>query len=90
MILKPMFDFMTLSNANNLSIPTQVKLALERINTNVYRDNHRYLIGNDLRIESEENTVYVQLYADIGSNYRWTPMRDILCKYTTGVNKDGV
>ena len=90
--LKPMFDFMTLSNANNLSIPTQVKLALERINTNVYRDKHRYLIGNDLRIESEENTVYVQLYADIGSNYQWTPMRDILCKYTrqTGVNKDGV
>lgn len=85
-----MFDFMTLSNANSLDIPTQVRLALRRINTNVYRDGHTYLIGNDLRIESDENIVYIQLYTDIGSNYQWTPMRDILCKYTTGVNKDGV
>lgn len=88
--LQPMFDFMTLSNANSLNIPTQVKLALKYINTNVYRNGHTYLIGNDLRIEPNENIVYIQLYTDIGSNYQWTPMRDILCKYTTGVNKNGV
>lgn len=74
---------------NYYDIQTQVNMAID-IMDNTYKlsdEDCGILIGNDMRINKRSNSVYVQVYYDIGTPYTWESILDIYKKYNIKLPK---
>lgn len=81
--LSKVFQAMENAEANYMDINTQVQYAIQRMNKNVYdQDGNTRLIGYDIRVLRDSNTVLVQVYSDIGAVHSWVSVVDLLKKYT--------
>lgn len=77
--IKQMFKAMEDAKANHLDIDTQVVRAIEYMNKRITdKDNNSRLIGCDMRVDKDNNTVFVQMYDTIGAGYRWVSVADLI------------
>lgn len=67
-----------------MDIDKQVLSAVQYMNKHVCnQDGATHLVGCDMRVDKETDTVFVQMYDTIGAGYRWISVADLMQKYTT-------
>lgn len=66
-----------------MDIDKQVLYAVQYMNNNVYdKDGNTRLVGCDMRVDHDIDTVFVQVYSVIGAGYQWVSVADIREEYT--------
>lgn len=77
--------FNTMEDAKNsyMDIDKQALHAIQYINNHVYdKDGNTRLVGSDMRVDHDINTVFVQVYSMIGAGYQWVSVADICKDFT--------
>lgn len=66
-----------------MDIDKQVLSAVQYMNKHVCnKDDTTHLVGCDMRVDKEIDTVFVQIYNTIGAGYRWISVADLMKEYT--------
>lgn len=66
-----------------MDIDKQVLSAVQYMNKHVYsQDGTPHLVGCDMRVDKDIDTVFVQMYNTIGAGYRWISVADLIEEYT--------
>ena len=82
--VKQLFIAMEDAKRKYMDIDKQVLAAVQYMNKHVFdRDKNARLIGCDMRVDKEIDTVFVQMYNAIGAGYRWISVADLMQEYTT-------
>ena len=81
--IKQMFKAMEDAKASYMDIDKQVVAAVQYMNKHVCnKDGATHLVGCDMRVDKEIDTVFVQIYNTIGAGYRWISVADLMQEYT--------
>ena len=77
------FQAMVDAKENYMDIDKQVVSAVQYMNRHVYnKDGATHLVGCDMRVDKDINTVFVQMYNTIGAGYKWISVADLMQEYT--------
>lgn len=77
------FQAMTNAKENYMDIDKQVVSAVQYMNRHVCnKDGATHLVGCDMRVDKDIDTVFVQMYNAIGAGYRWISVADLMQEYT--------
>ena len=77
------FQAMENAKENYMDIDKQVVSAVQYMNRHVCnKDGATHLVGCDMRVDKEIDTVFVQMYNTIGAGYRWISVADLMKEYT--------
>ena len=77
------FQAMTNAKENYMDIDKQVVSAVQYMNRHVCnKDGATHLVGCDMRVDKDINTVFVQMYNTIGAGYKWISVADLMQEYT--------
>lgn len=77
------FQAMENAKENYMDIDKQVVSAVQYMNRHVCnKDGATHLVGCDMRVDKDIDTVFVQIYNTIGAGYRWISVADLMQEYT--------
>lgn len=77
------FQAMTNAKENYMDIDKQVVSAVQYMNRHVCnKDGATHLVGCDMRVDKDIDTVFVQIYNTIGAGYKWISVADLMQEYT--------
>jgi hypothetical protein len=77
------FQAMENAKENYMNIDKQVVSAVQYMNRHVCnKDGATHLVGCDMRVDKDINTVFVQMYNTIGAGYKWISVADLMQEYT--------
>lgn len=77
-----LFTAMTDAKEQYMDIDKQVVAAVQYMNKHVCnKDGKTHLVGCDMRVDKDIDTVFVQVYSQIGAGYRWTSVADLMREY---------
>lgn len=77
--------FKAMQNAKEqyMDIDKQVLAAVQYMNKHVFdRDKNARLVGCDMRVDKDIDTVFIQVYSQIGAGYQWVSVADVMNEYT--------
>ena len=78
-----LFQVMTDAKEQYMDIDKQVVAAVQYMNKHVCnKDGATHLVGCDMRVDKDIDTVFVQVYSQIGAGYRWTSVADLMREHT--------
>lgn len=81
--VEQLFQAMTDAKEQYMDIDKQVVAAVQYMNKHVCnKDGATHLVGCDMRVDKDIDTVFVQVYSQIGAGYRWTSVADLMREYT--------
>lgn len=81
--IEQLFQAMADAQENYMDIDKQVLSAVQYMNKHVCnKDGATHLVGCDMRVDKEIDTVFVQMYNTIGAGYRWISVADLMKEYT--------
>lgn len=81
--INQIFQAMKDAEEQYMDIDKQVVAAVQYMNKHVRnKDGATHLIGCDMRVDKEIDTVFVQMYNTIGAGYRWISVADVIKEYT--------
>lgn len=81
--VEQLFQAMTDAKEQYMDIDKQVVAAVQYINKHVCnKDGATHLVGCDMRVDKDIDTIFVQVYSQIGAGYRWTSVNDLMREYT--------
>lgn len=81
--INQLFKAMKDAEEQYMDIDKQVLSAVQYMNKHVCnKDGATHLVGCDIRVDKEIDTVFVQMYNTIGAGYRWISVADIMKEYT--------
>lgn len=81
--MQQLFEAMENAKENYMDIDKQVVSAVQYMNRHVCnKDGATHLVGCDMRVDKEIDTVFVQMYNTIGAGYRWISVADLMQEYT--------
>ena len=81
--VEQLFQAMTDAKEQYMDIDKQVVAAVQYMNKHVCnKDGATHLVGCDMRVDKDIDTVFVQVYSQIGAGYRWTSVDDLMREYT--------
>lgn len=81
--INQIFQAMVDAKENYMDIDKQVVSAVQYMNRHVYnKDGATHLVGCDMRVDKENDTVFVQIYNTIGAGYKWISVADLMKEYT--------
>lgn len=81
--ISQIFQAMENAKENYMDIDKQVVSAVQYMNRHVCnKDGATHLVGCDMRVDKEIDTVFVQMYNTIGAGYRWISVADLMKEYT--------
>lgn len=81
--INQMFKAMKDAEEQYMDIDKQVLSAVQYMNRHVCnKDGATHLVGCDMRVDKEIDTVFVQMYNTIGAGYRWISVADLMKEYT--------
>lgn len=79
-----LFTAMEDAKKKYMDIDKQVLVAVQYMDKHVCnKDGATHLVGCDMRVDKEIDTVFVQMYNAIGAGYRWISVADLMQEYTT-------
>lgn len=78
-----LFKAMRDAEKKYMDIDKQVLAAVQYMNKHVFdRDKNARLVGCDIRVDKDIDTVFIQVYSQIGAGYQWVSVADIMNEYT--------
>ena len=81
--INQVFKSMVDAKEQYMDIDKQVLSAVQYMNKHVCnKDGATHLVGCDMRVDKEIDTVFVQMYNTIGAGYRWISVADLMKEYT--------
>ena len=81
--INQVFKAMVDAKEQYMDIDKQVVAAVQYMNKHVCnKDGATHLVGCDMRVDKEIDTVFVQMYNTIGAGYRWISVADLMKEYT--------
>lgn len=81
--INQLFEAMKDAKEQYMDIDKQVLSAVQYMNKHVCsKDGATHLVGCDMRVDKEIDTVFVQMYNTIGAGYRWISVADLMKEYT--------
>lgn len=81
--INQLFEAMKDAEEQYMDIDKQVLSAVQYMNKHVYnKDGATHLVGCDMRVDKEIDTVFIQMYNTIGAGYRWISVADLMKEYT--------
>lgn len=81
--INQVFKAMVDAKEQYMDIDKQVLSAVKYMNKHVCnKDGATHLVGCDMRVDKEIDTVFVQMYNTIGAGYRWISVADLMQEYT--------
>lgn len=81
--MQQLFEAMKDAEEQYMDIDKQVLSAVQYMNKHVCnKDGATHLVGCDIRVDKEIDTVFVQMYNTIGAGYRWISVADLMQEYT--------
>lgn len=81
--INQLFEAMKDTKEQYMDIDKQVLSAVQYMNKHVCnKDGATHLVGCDMRVDKEIDTVFVQVYNTIGAGYRWISVVDLMKEYT--------
>lgn len=81
--INQMFQAMVDAKEQYMDIDKQVLSAVQYMDKHVCnQDGVTHLVGCDMRVDKEIDTVFVQMYNTIGAGYRWISVADLMEEYT--------
>lgn len=81
--ISQIFQAMENAKENYMDIDKQVVSAVQYMNRHVCnKDGATHLVGCDMRVDKETDTVFVQMYYTIGAGYKWISVADLMQEYT--------
>lgn len=81
--INQVFKSMVDAKEQYMDIDKQVLSAVQYMNKHVCnKDGTNHLVGCDMRVDKEIDTVFVQMYNTIGAGYRWISVADLMQEYT--------
>jgi hypothetical protein len=81
--VKQLFEAMRDAEKKYMDIDKQVLSAVQYMNKHVFdRDKNARLVGCDMRVDKDIDTVFIQVYSQIGAGYQWVSVADIMNEYT--------
>ena len=82
--INQLFKAMADAEEQYMDIDKQVLSAVQYMDKHVCnKDGATHLVGCDMRVDKEIDTVFVQMYNAIGAGYRWISVADLMQEYTT-------
>lgn len=81
--INQLFKAMADAEEQYMDIDKQVLSAVQYMDKHVCnKDGATHLVGCDMRVDKEIDTVFVQMYNAIGAGYRWISVADLMKEYT--------
>lgn len=81
--VEQLFQAMADAEEQYMDIDKQVLSAVQYMDKHVCnKDGATHLVGCDMRVDKDIDTVFVQMYNAIGAGYRWISVADLMQKYT--------
>lgn len=81
--VEQIFTAMRDAKKKYIDIDKQVLAAVQYMNKHVFdRDKNARLVGCDMRVDKDIDTVFIQVYSQIGAGYQWVSVADVMNEYT--------
>ena len=81
--VEQIFTAMRDAEKKYMDIDKQVLAAVQYMNKHVFdRDKNARLVGCDMRVDKDIDTVFIQVYSQIGAGYQWVSVADLMQEYT--------
>ena len=81
--VEQIFTAMEDAKKKYMDIDEQVLSAVQYMNKHVFdRDGNARLVGCDMRVDKNIDTVFIQVYSHIGTGYKWVSVADAISEFT--------